>query len=135
MVITIKKDSFSHFDTDEYVVDLSRKFEGYQKGDMVCEVYPFSMPLRLIFAIRVDGSFVFRSWSFTDRRPNHYIHTSENPERFTATQEQIDTVNGLFSGRIRFEGLKLPVGATVQEICPIDLEREEKLTGKRIYCC
>jgi hypothetical protein len=52
---------------------------------------------------------------------------------FVPTAEQIDTVNGLFSGRIKFEGLKIAVGGTVQRICPIDLQREEKLTGKKIY--
>ena len=52
---------------------------------------------------------------------------------FTPTEAQADTVNGLFSGRIKFEGLKLAVGSTLQRICPIDLQREEKLIGEKIY--
>ena len=45
----------------------------------------------------------------------------------------IDTVSGLFSERILYEGLHIPIGATVQEICPINIKREEELIGKKIY--
>ena len=47
--------------------------------------------------------------------------------------KMIDTVNGLFSGRILFEGVKIAVGKSVLDICPVDVEREERLIGKKIY--
>lgn len=133
MKISVKKKPFCNFDGDEYIVDLDRAFGGYQKGDLICFIQPWlEMPLVLYLAIRTDGSMVFRSWNFSDRG-NTYLHTYEKPEKFTATPEQIDTVNGLWSGRLRFEGLKLPVGMTMQHICPIDVQAEEKLTGRKIY--
>lgn len=119
------------YDDDE--VDIGRKFEGYQPGDLICHVRPFfDIPLRLEIAIRANGEIVFRSWEFSDKA-NTYLHTYEKPDRFTATEEQKETIAGLFSGRIKFEGLKLPVGATVQAICPIDVEAEEQRIGKKIY--
>lgn len=137
--ITIHKKPFgcSLIESD-YTIDIDRKFGGYQAGDLICYINPFfGIPLKLEIAIRIDGSIIFRSWAWT--RGNGYLHTHEKPvgeetlNPFVPTQEQIDTVNGLFSGRIKFEGLALPVGATVQKICPIDVKREEELTGRRIY--
>lgn len=135
MKIAIKKSKYGHniFDGDEYVVDLDRKFEGYKKGDLICKVSPWcfqKMPLTLEIAIRADGSIAFRRWDFS--RANEYLHTNEGAD-FNPTQEQIDTVNGLWSGRIKFEGLNLAVGASLQEICPIDVEKEEKAIGEKIY--
>lgn len=101
------------------------------------------MPLRLTIAIRADGSIAFRSWEFIKKSPNGYLHTYEYSVKqceenkfftpFIPTPEQIDTVNGLFSGRIKFDGLKLAVGGSVQDICPIDVRCEEKLIGQKIY--
>lgn len=133
--IAILKDTFDFpcFEGDEYVVDTRKKFEGYEKGDLICFGYPFNgVPLELEIAIRTDGSIAFRSWMWGNG-DNPYFHTNETPNTFTASNKQVDTVNGLFSGRIRFDGLKLSIGGTVQDICPIDHKREEKLTGKRIY--
>lgn len=144
MKIAVLRDTYSPFDEDQYVVDLARKFEEYHDGDLVCRVHPFGpvyLPLQLEIAIRKDGTLAFRSWEFTSTRPNQYLQTHEVPKKysnpyavpFTPTEAQIDTVNGLFSGRIRFEGLKIAVGATVQKICPIDVEREQKIIGKKIF--
>ena len=140
--ISIKKDMYCNkFEGDEYIIDTNRKFGGCEVGDLICCIHPFfSVPLRLEIAIRRDGQIVFRSWNW-DTKENGYLHTYEKPENlcesfeipFKATQEQTDTVNGLFSGRIRFEGLELPVGASVQAVCPIDVKREEELLGRRIY--
>lgn len=133
MKISVKKEWMSIFEGEEYVIDLGRKFGGYQKGDLICHIQPWlQMPLELEIAIRTDGNMIFRSWSFSDRG-NNYLHTTEIPEKFTATPEQIDTVNGLWSGRIKFEGLKLAVGATMQKICPINVHKEEELEGKKIF--
>ena len=135
MKIAIKRNQYGGdlFEGDEYLVDLGRKFEGFQKGDLICKIAPWSpaMPLTLEIAIRADGSMAFRSWDFSDRA-NFYLHTSEGKE-FVPTQAQIDTVNGLWSGRIKFEGLKLAVGASLQEICPINKAKEEEAIGEKIY--
>ena len=119
----------------DYTVDLDRQFEGYEKGDLICHVCPFlKIPLMLEIAIRADGNLIFRYWEWSFKGINSYLHTDEKPDKFTPTKAQIDTVNGLFSGRITFDGLKLAVGATVQDICPIDLTTEEKRCNKKIYC-
>ena len=129
----INEDYGAPFTGEKYEVDTSRRFGGYQDGDLICYINPFfGVPLTLYIAVRINGDLIFRSWEWSDRGTN-YLQTSETPDKFAATTEQIDTVNGLFSGRIKFDGLKLAVGATVQEICPIDVEREEKITGEKIY--
>lgn len=114
-----------------YTIDVDRKFGGYQADNLICYINPFfGIPLKLEIAIRIDGSIVFRSLTWT--QGNGYLHTHEKPvgketlSPFIPTQEQIDTVNGLFSGRIKFEGLALPVGATVQKICPIDVKKRRR---------
>lgn len=61
------------------------------------------------------------------------IELREFEKPFIPTEAQCNTVAGLFSGRIRFEGLKIAVGATVQALCPIDMDKEEERVGKRIY--
>jgi len=116
---------------DEYVVDLHRPFGGYESGDLICDITLFDIFL-LNIAIRKDGSLIFRSWSVTNNG-NPYLHTSATKDDFTPTEEQINTVAGLFSGRICFEGLQLAVGASVQAICPIDVAKEEARIGKTIY--
>lgn len=143
MKIQVLKDYTANFEDDVYTIDLNRKFDGFEPGDLICYACPFSpaMPLQLELAIRADGSLIFRSWKFIEGEGNHYLHTRELSEAdckgiqmpFTPTEAQTDTVNGLFSGRIKFEGLKLAVGSTLQRICPIDLQREEKLIGEKIY--
>lgn len=141
--ITIHREEFSQFDGSTYTIDLNRPFGGYQQGDLICSVAPFYpfVPLTLEIAIRTNGDIIFRSWKFNDLA-NKYLHTAEVAEAdkdhpfshpFIATQAQIDTVNGLFSERLDFEGLRLPPGATLQKICPIDINKEEKITGKKIY--
>jgi hypothetical protein len=58
-IAILKGDIGSPFDGDQYVVDLSRQFEGYQPGDLICQVHPFGpvyLPLQLKLAIHKDGS-------------------------------------------------------------------------------
>lgn len=123
----------------DYTVDLERKSEGYQKGDLICFTNPFfNIPLRLEIAIRADGNIIFRNWSWEEgHNPNNqYLHTNEKPNGispFIPTEKQIDTVNGLWSGRITFEGLKLPVGGSIQDICLIDVKKEETLINDKIF--
>lgn len=121
-----------------YRVDTNRESKGYEYGDLICYVEPFhDIPLGLQIAIRANGDVIFRGWAWNNNTTyrNHYLHTDENPDVFVATAEQIDTVNGLFSGRILFEGLKIAVGATTQAICPINKSEEEKMINKKIYTC
>lgn len=145
MKIAILKESNSPFNGDQYVVDLGRKFEGYEPGDLICYCNPFiGIPLKLEIAIRKNGELVFREWKWNDSG-YCYLHTdeisekefSENdkeyPKPFIPTKEQCYTVNGLFSGRITFDGLKLDPGASLQKICPINVKREEELIGQKIY--
>lgn len=84
-----------------------------KRGDFIRYVQPWiQIPLCLEFAIRTDGGLVFPSWAFTTRG-NYYLHTNEKPENLKATPKQCDTISDLWSGRIRFAGLKIAVGATV----------------------
>ena len=135
--IAIMRDGYAApFEGEQYVIDLDRTFDGYEEGDIICEAEPFfGLLFTLELAIRRDGSIVFRKWS-QKGNGNGYLHYTPSPFRVEPekpTPEQIDTVNGLFSGRIRWEGLKLTPGATLQRICPLDIEREEKLVGRKIY--
>ena len=139
-IITIHEEYPRPGDSGEYTVDTLRRFEGYQPNDLICFCCPFiDVPLRLEIAIRNDGSLVFRRWDWSGRG-NTYLHTTEIPapgagatRGFTPSTAQIDTVAGLFSGRIRFEGLRLAPGKTLQKICPIDLAAEEARIGKTIF--
>lgn len=146
MKIAIKKEDFGGiFEGEEYVIDMYRKFDGYEAGDLICDVSPWGAsgcPIRLELAIRRNGDIAFRGWSWSNDT-NYYLQTHELNEEdaakswaykaFIPTDEQVDTVNSLFSGRIKWEGLKLSPGGTLQKICPIDTAREESLTGKKIY--
>ena len=145
MKIAILRDGDYLFEGEQYIVDLSRKFEGYEPGDLKCYCNPFiELPLKLEIAIRKNGDIIFREWKWTDGG-YCYLQTDEISEKefneqpvswkkpFIPTKEQIDTVNGLFSGRIKFDGLKLAPGASLQKICPINVKREEKLIGEKIY--
>jgi hypothetical protein len=139
MKIAIKQEQ------DEYVIDLKRRTDGYEKGDLICYSTPWlELPLRLEIAIRTNGDLAFRGWDWNGNK-NSYLHTDEVSkdapilekekwrEPFIPTPEQIDTVSGLFSGRMKFEGLKLHPGNSLQNICPIDVEKEEKRTKGKIY--
>ena len=132
--IAIKREPCSTlFEGEMYEIDTYRPFGGYEKGDLVCYCTPFfGVPLKLYIAIRANGDLIFREWSWNLKNQNTYLHTSEKPNEFIPTQAQCETVNGLWSGRIKFEGLKLDVGETVQDICPINVEQEEQLLNKKI---
>ena len=135
MVITIHEhDSHLRIDkSTEYTIDLDRKSDGYENGDLICFVRPFSKtPLVLEMAINTNGDLKFRSWTWNSDIGTEHLHTNETPDTFTPTQAQIDTVNGLHSGRIRFENIKLDIGMTVRKICPIDEKSEEKRRRKII---
>lgn len=62
-----------------------------------------------------------------------YLHSVSGSKNVNVTPEMRATVAGIFSGRIKIEGMKIAVGASVQDICPIDVVAEEKRTGKEIF--
>lgn len=135
--ILVKKDLHTDpklFEGDFYEVDISRKFGEVEPGDIICYCHPFSsdLPLKLKIAIRINGDIIFMGWEFYYDR-NHYLHTDYTSNDIKPTSEQVDTVNGLWSGRIRFEGLKLAVGKSLCDLCTINIKREEELIGRRIY--
>lgn len=145
MKIAILRDSNSIFEEEQYIVDLNRKFDRHEHGNLKCYCNPFvEIPLKLNISIRKNGDIIFQGWEWTDKG-YCYLQTDEISEKdfnkqpvswrkpFVPTEEQIDTVNGLFSGRITFEGLRLDPGSSLQKICPINVKREEKLTGQKIY--
>jgi len=105
----------------------------YVPGGMICDICPFfDVPLQLSICICPDGDILHRGWHWVNTR-NPYLHTISEKENVTVTKEMEKTIAGLFSGRIKFKNIKLAVGATVQEICPIDIKKEEQRTGQTIY--
>ncbi len=141
MKISIKKDKTYlvdkdyYFPGDEYVIDLDRQRDDDPPDSLICRIAPWEtagIPLTLEIAICKSGEIVFRSWNWSGYA-NNYLHTAETPETYTATEAQKETVAGLFSGRIRFDGLRLTPGATMQKVCPIDLDAEEKRASKKIF--
>lgn len=121
---------------EKYTVSMGRRDKKvYIEGGMICSICPWEssgIPLKLELCICPDGGILHRGWNWSGSA-NAYLHTHVKPEEIDATEAMIDTVNGLFSGRILFEGLKIAVGKTVQDICPINHETEEKKIGKKIY--
>jgi len=116
---------------DNHEINIRKNYERvYEKGSMLCRVTPFDCPLTLEIAITPSGEIIFREWNWNNSG-NGYLHVYNKD--INVTKEMIDTVNGLFSGRILVEGLKLAIGNSIQELCPINLEKEEELSGKKIY--
>jgi hypothetical protein len=116
-------------DTTIEVKRLSSDLVMYKKGGMICSVAPWSSydcPLTLSVCICPDGEIINRGWTWHGDA-NSYLHTTSKPEDVIVTKEMRETVSGLFSGRIKIDGLNIGVGATVQNICPIDFTLEEKI--------
>ena len=134
VVVKLNEEMRMH-DVDEYEIDTSRRFEGYQPGDLIIHGNPFDctgkFPADLELAIRTDGSIAFRGLEL-GRNAYYYFHTHEK-ETFKATPEQCKTVAGLWSNRLNFEGLHIGIGASVQAVCPIDIAEEEREKGQKIY--
>lgn len=130
--ITIK----SRFPKEKYTVKLEERDDiMYVKGGLICHISPWGasgIPLQLSICICTDGGIIHRGWEWS-QNINSYLHTNDKPEDIVVTPEMIDTVNGLFSGRIIFNGLKIAIGGTIQNICPINIEKEEEKIGQKIY--
>lgn len=133
MKVIIKDD----YKDEAIEIDVRQNYTGkkYEKGSLLCRVTPWDSqdcPLTLDIAITPSGEILFRGWDWRGNG-NAYLHTYSEPSEVEVTEDMINTVSGLFSGRIKYEGIKIPVGATVQAICPIDVAEEEALLGKKIY--
>lgn len=91
----------------------------YEKGSMLCRVTPWEghgCPLTLDIAITPTGEILFRGWDWSGSG-NAYLHKYNDD--IEITDDMCDTVAGLFSGRIKFEGIKIAVGKSLLELCPI----------------
>ena len=124
-----------HIDTDQ-----RDKNPCGPQGSMECRVHPvFGLPLVLEILITPNGEIIHRGYEWDNSRgyTNTYLHISEYSEliwgKVIPTKEMTKTLSGLFSGRIKIDGLKIAVGTMLQNLCPIDLEEEEKRIGKKIY--
>ena len=133
------------FEGDEYVIDFEREREGViDTGAIRCTIAPWSTQaylMTLTIDIRRDGSMQFISWEYSDKEAMYYLQAAwltrrdHKEGRFVATDAQRETVCGLMSGRLRFEGLKLLVGQTVMEVAGLteeDFEAEEARCGRKI---
>lgn len=133
------------FEGDEYVIDFGREREGeIDTGAIRCTIAPWSTQaylMTLTFDIRRDGSMQFISWEYADLDAPFYLQAAyltrrdHKEGRLVATTAQKETVLGLVSGRLRFEGLKLPVGQTLMEVAGLsgeDFAAEEARCGRKI---
>lgn len=122
------------FSGEKYTVNLNEKDETiYTEGGMICRISPWAtiIPLVLDICICPDGDILHRGWEWG--KANFYLHTDDDPKFVFVTEEMTNTVSGLFSGRIEYKGLNLAIGKSVQEICPINIAKEEELIGRKIY--
>lgn len=134
--IRIKSDEENRpFTEMEYEFDMTRPVEPYQPVSIVLCGCPFArmgLYTMLTLAIQPDGSIAFRGWKEEKYCIAEYFSLGAfYSEAFSPTQSQRDTMAGLFSGRIRWEGLRILIGMMPQKICPIDIEAEEKRLGKK----
>ena len=114
------------------------------RGTLPCFCDPFhGIPLRLRLRILPDGTLAFFAWEW-HRNPdanNPYLHTDvctqgsfDYDAKFVPTSAQRETVEGLFSGRVKWEGLRLNPGRTLQRaVQGIDIQAEENRIGRQIY--
>ena len=138
MKITVHKD----FIGNDVTIDTDRRDKDVcgPQGSMECVVHPvFGLPLELEILITPDGKIIHRGyeWGNSGGKGNTYLHVAEHSEliwgKVTPTPEMAETLAGLFSGRIKIDGIKIAVGASPQKICPIALEEEEKRINKTIF--
>ena len=139
------------FIVNGFEVDVTRRMDPGYAEDMnhiPCFCEPFhGIPLQLQIFIMSDGSLKFRSWTWKGHDPlynNCYLHVDEDEltcwgikKDFHPTQAQKETVAGLISGRITWEGLRLAPGHTLQKavgwLTNEDIVEEEKRAEKTMY--
>lgn len=126
------------FDGDDYEIDPNRKADAIPQRSIFLYGCPFAemgFPVVLRLAIAPDGTILFNGWDFCGGGCL-YFHAEKwslpNYLRDKPTENQAETIAGLFSGRIKWDGLRLLIGATLQEICPIDLDAEAARWNKEV---
>jgi hypothetical protein len=86
-------------------------------------------------AIGTDGC-LKHAWTFEPKRANGYLHLDPDYEEHNKciriTDGMMETIEGLFSGRIKIDGLHIPVGASAQ-LRKLDIEAEQKRSGHPIF--
>lgn len=145
------------FEGGEYTLDLTRRPER-EKPDCIqmwgCPFAEIGIPFILGLSIDSNGKILFRGWEYHFREVGSItakIYMAEEErisvcgkyflptkpfekycfDTFQPTKEQAETIAGLFSGRIRWEGLRILIGGKLQQLCPIDIEAEAKRWHKK----
>ncbi len=128
------------FDGDDYEINPNRKADVIPKGCIFLYGCPFAemgFPVVLRIAISPDGTILFNGWDFCGSGCLYFhVEKWSLPYylRQKPTKKQAETISGLFSGRIKWEGIRLLIGMTPQEVCPIDIEAEAARWGKKVTC-
>lgn len=136
IVIEIKSsDMGKPFVENKYKFDITRPVEPRQTGSIIICGSPFArmgLYTMLTLAIQPDGSIVFQGWKEVKYGVSEYFTLGAYySDAFSPTQNQRDTMDGLFSGRVRWEGLHILIGMMPQKICPINIKAEEKRWGRK----
>ncbi len=128
----------------EYTVDTERRPDPGRTRDAIpCLCQPFhGIPLTLKLNIEPSGVLLFHSWEWNDGGTS-YLHTRIiEPEywdyrpHFQATPQQRETVAGLLSRRLTWEGLPLHPGLSLERAVALseaDIAAEEKRQGRKMY--
>lgn len=118
------------FSGREYIINPQRPAEPYTPLSLMIYGNPFAnigLGVLLGLAIHTDGTILFRGWELNQHATSPYFYpTKDCPQSMQLTQKQKDTVAGLFSGRILFEGLRLLIGSQIQQLCPVNIEAEAR---------
>ena len=127
---------------EKHEVDLdSKSKQVYVKGSLLCSFAPFiieGIPLVLNMGITPQGEILNRGCNWKGNA-SHYLEISRDISAdiinaCEATPKMKETVEGLFSGRIKYMNFSVSVGKTVQRaVGGISLEDEEKRLGKKIF--
>ena len=135
-IIKVRRNELDPFEADEYEIDLDyMNFNRDMRGCIRAQCAPiFGLPITLNVDICPDGHVEVCNWCF-DGNTNRYLHVSSIWKDVKPTEAQRETVLGIFSGRVRVEGLKLAVGKSLQDLCDItaaDLQAESNRVGSQI---
>lgn len=94
-----------------------------------------NLNIYLKIAISTSGE-LKHVWTTEEHNANRYLHLDDHYESYNneveKTDKMLETIEGLFSGRIKIDGYKVAVGATAQ-IKKLNLEREEEKINEKIY--
>jgi hypothetical protein len=103
---------------------------------LVCKPWDIdNLNIYLKIAIDTEGRLTY-VWTTESSEANHYLHLDctyfKENNKVEKTDAMMETIEGLFSGRIKIDNYKVAVGGTAQ-VKPLNLEREEEKIGKQIF--